>query len=63
MTAAEKRIDTSCRAPTPERIEAEKDRQLAMFKDFLNKLNMSEEVQLRGHRRRMKMTFSEARGT
>lgn len=61
--AAERTIDTICLAPTPERIQAEKARQLEMFKKFLNELNMPDEVQLRGHRHRMEMELSEARGT
>ncbi len=60
---AERTIDTSCLAPTPERIQAEKDRQLEMFKRFLHRLDMPDEVQLRGRRRRMEIELSEARGT
>ncbi len=57
------KIDSSPAAPTPERIQAERQNQLEMFRKFLDELNTPDEVQLRGRSHRTESKLSEARGT
>ncbi len=59
----ERTIDASPAAPTPERIRDERQNQLEMFRKFLNELNKSDEVQLRGRSHPAESKLSQARGT